>query len=104
MHAFLIDPAARNVEAIDIADGLQDIKKMIGFETVDFDEIDDNGDRLYFDENCFIRTESGAARFKVDNLAPVAGRGVVIGANASSQTPADAVVTLEQLIRRVTFS
>jgi hypothetical protein len=55
------------------------VRALIGFETVDSDEIDANGDRLYFDEKCFIRQTPGVGRFQLDSLAPVAGMGVVVG-------------------------
>jgi hypothetical protein len=75
---------------------------LIGFETVDSDEIDANGDRLYFDEKCFIRQTPGVGRFQLDSLAPVAGMGVVVGSGAQSalQTPQ---VSLEALKKRVKF-
>jgi hypothetical protein len=75
---------------------------LIGFETVDSDEIDANGDRLYFDEKCFIRQTPGVGRFQLDSLAPVAGMGVVVGygAQGNLQTPQ---VSHEALIARVKF-
>jgi hypothetical protein len=42
---------------IDIA-GHDDIVKLIGFDTVTSDEIGSDGDRLYFDEECFLRGTS----------------------------------------------
>lgn len=104
MKGFVIDPAARSVEAVDIADGLDGVRRLVGFATVDSDEIDDNGDRLFFDEECFIRSAPGAARFRLDNLAPVAGKGVVIGSKAQGKELGDAVITAEALRRRVTFA
>jgi hypothetical protein len=56
-----------------------DKKKLMQIDgiTIDSDEIDDNGDRLFFDEEFFIRQQS-VGRFKVDSLAPVAGIGVIV--------------------------
>lgn len=102
MKAFVIDPNARSVESVDI-DGSESVRTLIGFPTVDSDEIDDNGDRLFFDEECFIRSPPGAPRFKVDNLAPVAGKGVIAGSAAGGQQLADAVIEADALRRRVTF-
>ena len=104
MKGFLIDPVARTITAVDMTGGLDGVRKLIGFPTVDSDEIDENGDRLFFDEECFIRSGPGSPRFRLDNLAPVAGKGVIVGSSAQGKELADAVVGLEALQRRVTFS
>jgi len=104
MKAFLIDPVARTVAPVDLSGGLDGVRMLIGFPTVDSDEIDDNGDRLFFDEECFIRSAPGSARLRVDNLAPVAGKGVVVGSSAQGTELADAVIGLEALQRRVSFA
>jgi hypothetical protein len=104
MKAFLIDPVARTVSPVDLSGGLDGVRTLIGFATVDSDEIDDNGDRLFFDEECFIRSAHGSPRFRVDNLAPVAGKGVVVGSSAQGRELAAAVIGLEALQRRVTFA
>jgi hypothetical protein len=103
MKAFVIDPVSRTIEAVEIDDGLDGVRRLIGYATVDSDEIDDNGDRLYFDEECFIRNAPGAPRFRLDKLAPVAGRGVVAGSAEQGRRLVDAVIGLEALGRRVTF-
>lgn len=103
MQAYVIDAVAKTVEPASIDNGLEGVKRLIGFDTVDSDEIDDNGDRLFFDERCHLRAEAGAPKFKVDNLAPVAGRGVVVRAGQGGSQLADARVSLEELRRRVTF-
>lgn len=103
MKAFLIDANARTVEQVPLDEGLAGVKRLIGFDTVDSDEIDDNGDRLFFDEECFLRAQPGAPRFKVDNLAPVAGKGVVVGSAGGGAQLRDAVIDVEALRKRVTF-
>jgi len=77
MKAFLIDPASQTVSAVELSGGLEQICEWIGFSTVDSDEINAAGDRLFFDERCFIRNTPGAGRFKFATEAPVAGRGVL---------------------------
>jgi hypothetical protein len=42
-------------------------------------------------------------RFKVDNLAPIAGKGVVANSSDNGKTIASPQVTLETLTKRVTF-
>ena len=77
MQVFLIDPKEKKISSIEIDDGVKGISRLIGFDSIDADEIDANGDALYFDDSCFIRDQPDAGRFKLDSLAPVAGRGVV---------------------------
>ncbi len=103
MNAFLIDPATREIRSMALTDGVSQIPVLLGAKSVDFDEIDDGGDRLYFDEDCFIKAKLGDACFKVDNLAPVSGTGLICGPakadGAFEQTKND----LESLTRRVQF-
>lgn len=103
MHAYLIDPSNQQILAVDIDGGLADIRKLIGFDSVDADEIDAAGHRLYFDESCFIRDLPDAGRFKLDNLPPVAGRGVVAAADDADAALRSPTLTLEELKARVQF-
>ena len=103
MKVFLIDPTEQRISAIEIDDPMPDLQRLIGFDSLDSDEIDGSGDRLFFDEACFIRQQPAAGRFKLDNLAPVAGRGVVIGSQASGTLFRDPAVALEALSERVIF-
>lgn len=104
MQAFLIDPADQSVRPVDLDDGLQGLRRLIGFDSLDADEIDATGDRLYFDDACFIRETAGTRRFQLDRLAPVSGRAVVVGGDASGETLRAPVVTLESLRQRVRFA
>jgi hypothetical protein len=104
MQAFLIDPADQSVSLVEIDDGLQGVRRLIGFDGLDADEIDDSGDRLYFDEACFIREKAGARRFQLDRLAPVSGRAVVVGGDAAGKALRDPAVGLEALRARVRFA
>ena len=60
-------------------------------------------EELFFDEECFIRQQDQVGRFKVDNLAPIAGKGVVANSADNGKTIASPQVTLEALTKRVTF-
>ena len=102
MNAYLIDANLKTVSAVDIA-GLDDVKKLIGYDSVDSDEIDSTGDRLFFDESCFLRDQTGKGRFKLDNLAPVADKGVVTGAAGDAASLRDAAVQLAALQQRITW-
>ncbi len=103
MRVYLIDPDTRSITEQHIDDGEAGIARLIGFDSIDFDEIDDNGDRLCFDESCFIRHGSDVGRFKVDNLAPVAGKGVIAGGEPGGQGLRDVIVSAEALAARVSF-
>ncbi len=103
MRAYLIDPITRSITEENIAAGESDIARLIGFDSIDSDEIDDNGDRLFFDESCFIRHGAEMPRFKVDNLAPVAGKGVIAGGPPGGKGLSDAVISVDELRSRVSF-
>ena len=77
MKVFLINANLKVVTEVEIESTREAIQELIGFKTIDADEIDSNFDQLFFDEECFIRQQDQAGRFKVDNLAPIAGKGVV---------------------------
>jgi hypothetical protein len=100
MKAFLITPEQRSIEAIDIAD-LDKIKKIIGFDTIESDAIGTGSDRLYFDEECFLR--GTGSRFQVDNLIPISGKAVVVGVAGDGATLCDAAVDIESLRGRIKY-
>lgn len=102
MNAYLIDANSKTVSAVSI-DGLDDVKKCIGYDSVDSDEIDSSGDRLFFDESCFLRDQTGKGRFKLDNLAPVADKAVVVGSSDDGAILKDAVVDHTTLEQRITW-
>lgn len=103
MRAYLIDPFERTIEPVDIG-GLADIREAIGFETIDSDDISKTDDRLFFDEECFIREQPRPGRFRLDTLPPVAGRGVVIGGGPEEASLKDVGLSLEALQARVQFT
>ena len=103
MKAFLINPNLKEVTEVEINPSIEAIQDLIGFKTVDSDEIDSNFDQLFFDEECFIRQQDQVGRFKVDNLAPIASKGVIANSSDNGKTIATPHVTLADLIKRVTF-
>ena len=76
MKALLIDPEKQSLEPIEIQ-GRDDIVKLIGYDTIESDAVGPAGDRLYFDEECFLRGAQG--RFQIDSVVPVSGRAVRTG-------------------------
>lgn len=103
MKAFLIKPNLKEVTEVEIESSIEAIQNLIGFKTVDSDEIDSNFDQLFFDEECFIRQQDQVGRFKVDNLAPITGKGVIANSSDNGKTISSPHVTLEALTKRVTF-
>lgn len=102
MKAYLIDANNKTISEANIA-GLDDVKKLIGYDSVDSDEIDASGDRLFFDEGCFLRDQPGKSRFKLDKLPPVADKAVVVGSSDDGATLKDAAVELATLQSRINW-
>lgn len=98
MKALLIDPQTQTIEAIEIED-MTDIRRIIGFDTIESDAVGSDGDRLYFDEECFIRGSSG--RFQIDSVIPVAGRGILVGGDVGNLS--DVATDIDDLRRRTRF-
>jgi hypothetical protein len=100
MRALLIDPEKQTIEEIDMA-GREDIARLVGFDTIESDAIGSEGDRLFFDEECFLRQSKG--RFQIDTVIPVAGRGVIVGTAGADDELSDAVTAIEDLRGRIKF-
>lgn len=100
MKAILISPEQRTLEAIEIT-GRDDIVKLIGFDTLESESLSDAGDRLYFDEECFLRGAAG--RFQIDKLIPVAGKGIIIGSRDEGATLQDVQTGIEELRARIQY-
>ena len=100
MKAILIDSQARRIETVNVS-SKSDLAQLVGYDTLISDEIDADGDRLFLDEECFIRGSSG--RFQIDNLAPVAGRAVITGSVGAGGVCSDVRSTPEEITERVTW-
>ena len=100
MKALLITPDSQSIEEIDIA-GLDDIVQRIGFDTVISDEIGPDGDRLFFDEDCFLRGTSG--RFQIDTVIPVSGVGVIVGSPDDGSTLQDVSSDIDSIRQRLKY-
>jgi hypothetical protein len=101
MKAYLINAQSKVVESVDV-DNIDDIVKMIGYDTIESDSVGDLGDRLFFDEECFIRGSEG--RFQLDKLIPVSGKGLLVGSNSDGSELTDANTDQDDLRNRVKFS
>ena len=100
MKALLINPESQSIEAIDISSHA-DLAKLIGYDTIESDAVGTAGDRLYFDEECFLRGTSG--RFQIDTLVPVSGRAVIVGTADDGATLRDVASTIEDMRSRIKY-
>ena len=100
MKAILITPDNETIEAIDVS-GLDDIIKVIGYDTITSDEIGPRGDRLFFDEECFLRGTSG--RFQIDTVIPVSGKGIIVGSPDAGSTLQDAASSIADIQKRIKY-
>jgi hypothetical protein len=100
MKALLISPDTQSIETVDIS-GQDDITDMIGFDTITSDEIGPQGDRLYFDEECFLRGTTG--RFQIDTVIPVSGKGMIVGSSDDGSTLQDAVSDIDSIRDRIKY-
>jgi hypothetical protein len=100
VKALLIKPENRTIDAIDI-DGREDIARLIGYDTLESDAVGAAGDRLYFDEECFLRGTSG--RFQIDSMIPVSGHAVVVGTADDGNKLSDAASDIDDLRSRIKY-
>ncbi len=100
MKAYLIDAETHTIENIDVQN-MDDIVRLVGYETIESDAVGNAGDRLFFDEECFLRGSAG--RFQIDTLIPVSGKGVLMGASEVGTTLSDVHTDLDDLISRIKY-
>ena len=100
MKAFLVTPDKQSIEAINI-NGREDIARLIGFDTIESDAVGAAGDRLYFDEECFLRGTSG--RFQIDSVIPVSGKALIVGTSDGGSTLRDVASDIDSLRSRIKY-
>jgi hypothetical protein len=100
MKALLINPETRSIEAIDIGSHAE-LASLIGYDTIESDAVGTAGDRLYFDEECFLRGTTG--RFQIDTLVPVSGRAVIVGTADDGATLHDVATGIEDVRSRIKY-
>jgi hypothetical protein len=100
MKALLINPESRSIETNDVSSHA-DLAKLIGYDTIESDAVGTAGDRLYFDEECFLRGATG--RFQIDSIIPVSGRAVVVGTADDGAALRDASTDIEDLRARIKY-
>jgi hypothetical protein len=100
MKAILINPEKRSAEAIAIQ-GRDDLVRLIGYDTLESDAVGTAGDRLFFDEECFLRGTAG--RFQIDTVIPVSGIGVLVGSRDEGGTLCDVATGIDDLRSRIKY-
>jgi hypothetical protein len=100
MKALLIDPEQKTIEDVDVQ-GREDIVRLVGFDTLESDEIGPDGDRLFFDEECFLRGTTG--RFQIDSIVPVSGKGLIVGSRDDGAILQDAVSDADAVRARLRY-
>lgn len=100
MKAILIVPETKSMAAIDIS-GRDDIARLIGFDTIESDAVGTAGDRLFFDEECFLR--GGGVRFQIDTIIPVSGKALVVGTADDGKVLRDVVTDIDSLRSRIKY-
>jgi hypothetical protein len=100
MKALLINGERQSIEPIDIA-GREDIARLIGFDTIESDAVGTAGDRMYFDEECFLRGTAG--RFQIDKIIPVSGKAIVVGSADEGATLRDVTTAIDDLRSRIKY-
>ena len=100
MKALLINPGTRSIESIDVG-SQADVASLIGYDTIESDAVGTAGDRLFFDEECFLRGSSG--RFQIDTLVPVSGRAVIVGTADDGATLRDVATGIEDVRSRIKY-
>ena len=100
MKALLINPGTRSIESIDVG-SQADVASLIGYDTIESDAVGTAGDRLFFDEECFLRGSSG--RFQIDTLVPVSGRAVIVGTADDGASLRDAASDIEDVRSRIKY-
>jgi hypothetical protein len=102
MYCFVINAHTQTISKCSLSEGTSPIASLIGFDSIESDEISGSSDRLYFDDSCFIRDQPTKGRFKLDNLPPVAGIGVVAGVDTGAG-PSSPLMSLSDISARVSF-
>jgi hypothetical protein len=100
VKAFLITPDKHSIEAINI-NSREDIAKLIGYDTIESDAVGTAGDRLFFDEECFLRGTHG--RFQIDSVIPVSGKALIVGTADAGSTLRNVVSDIDSLRGRIKY-
>lgn len=96
----MIDPGHRAIEPMDVKDHA-DIARLIGYDTIESDAVGTAGDRLFFDEECFLRGTKG--RFQIDSVIAVSGKAQLISTADEGKTLRDVATDIDSLRSRIKY-
>lgn len=99
MKAICINGEKQTMEMIEVGN-LDDVRQIIGCNSLEKDETGPGADHLFFDEECFLKAKPG--KIKVDSLVPVSGIALVLGCQPDGQL-CDVEVSIEALKSRTRF-
>ena len=106
MNAYLIDPKARTITAVDCdykTKSIQAIYDLCGWHTFDCVGMDDDGNTIYVDDNGLLKPPSQHDYFMlVGYPAPLTGTALILGSNEDGETR-DCTLTLEQVQAKIKF-
>lgn len=100
MKAYLVNAENQTIENVDV-NNMDDIIQLVGYKTIESDSVGNSGDRLFFDEECFLRGSAG--RFQLDTLVPVSGMGIIMGSNEDGTTLSDVSTDIDDFRGRVKY-
>lgn len=100
MKAYLINAETQSIETVEI-DNRDDIIKLVGYDTLESDAIGKDGDRLFFDEECFLRGSKG--KFQIDTVIPVSGKGVLVAGSENGTSLQDVIIDIDDLRQRIKY-
>jgi hypothetical protein len=103
MFCFVIDANSQTITQSDLPASPSPIATLVGYDSIDCDPIDASTDFLYFDDACFIRNQPSTGRFIFDNLAPIAGIGVIAGATKDGKITSPQL-SLQAITQRLRFT
>lgn len=98
--AFVIDPQARTVKAIEF-DGYWEAKKIIGSRAMDI-VMFDNDHLLYVDDEGMLASANYFYRIPT-YPKPLAGKSILVGFDRQTMDECDATIQLDDLKSKVTF-
>lgn len=101
MRAYLIDPEARTVEAVDYDGDYRTIYKLIDAETFDVARVEANGDGLYVDDEGLYREERHWFIYK-GYLQPLVGKALMLGVDGEGDS-VPPKTAFEDVKRKVVF-
>jgi hypothetical protein len=103
MKAFLIDPFKREITEVETDGSLESMYALLQVQMVESVYMD-NEDCIYVDEEGLLGNLLEQGWFAIPDFKedPLAGRGLVLGTDAEGYNK-DAVVTLEEIRRRVVW-